>query len=59
MGLQEYDLEFKLVHTIKGHSLCWLAAEVVDEKKEDPSGWEQKIEMYNLERASPTIIANS
>ena len=28
-GLQEYDIEIKPVHTIKGHGLCKLAAEVV------------------------------
>lgn len=59
IGLQDYDLEFKPVHTIKGHSLCQLATKVVDAKEDDPSGWEQEIEMYNVERASPTSIYNS
>jgi len=36
-SLQEYDLEFKLVHTIKVHGLCWLAIEAVSATKDDPS----------------------
>lgn len=59
-GLQEYDLGFKPVHTIKGHSLCRLAAEVVNTKEEGVLlGWEQEIEMYNVEQDSPTIVMNS
>jgi len=56
-GLQEYDLEFKPIHIIKGHGLCQLAAEAVDAKEEeDLSRWEQEIEMYNVHRAFPTIF---
>jgi len=44
---------------IQGHGLCRLEEEAVDEKEEDPSGWEQKIKMYNIEQTSPTIIAKS
>lgn len=50
-GLQEYYLDIKLVHTIKGHGLCQLVAEEVNTKEEEEelTGWEQEIEMYNLE----------
>jgi len=60
-GLQEYDLDIKLVHTVKGHGLCRLAAEVVhaQEEEEDLVGWEQEIEMYDVERAPPTSCGNS
>lgn len=54
IDLQEYDLKFKSVH-IKFYGLCWLASEVVDTKEDDPFGWEQEIEMYNVERASPLL----
>jgi len=37
-GLQEYDLEFKLVHTVKGHGLCQLEVEAMNAIKDDPSG---------------------
>lgn len=41
-GLQEYDLEIKLVHTIKGHGLCRLAIEAINKKEEEEclSRWE-------------------
>jgi len=58
-GMQEYDLEFKPVHTIKGHGLCRLPIEAVDEKEDDSSSWNQEIEIYNVERASPTSTYNS
>jgi len=59
--LQEYDLEIKPVHTIKGHGLCRLVAEAINvkEEEEDLSGWEQEIEIHDVERASPTINTNS
>ena len=41
--LQEYDMEFKPVHTIKGHGLCRLAAEAMNVTKDDPSRWEKEI----------------
>ena len=49
-GLQEYDLEIKLVHTIKGYGICRLVAEVVHtlENKEEIVSWEQDIEMYDI-----------
>lgn len=43
--LQEYDIGIKPVHTIKGHGICRLAEELV--------GWEQEIDMYNVEWAPP------
>lgn len=41
-GLQEYDLEVKLVHTIKGHGLYKLEAEAIHALKneEELSSWE-------------------
>lgn len=46
--LQEYDLEFKLAHTIKGHGLCKLAAEARESPKHDILIWEQEIKVYNV-----------
>lgn len=43
--LHEYDLWFKLVHTIKGDGLCQVVAEARDAPKKDLSDWEQEIEM--------------
>jgi len=59
-GSQEYDLEIKPFHTIKGHGLFQLAVEVVNvkEEEEELSGWEKEIEMYNIERASPATNIN-
>lgn len=37
-GLQEYDMEINLVHTIKGHGLCRLVAKVMNTPEDDPSG---------------------
>lgn len=47
--LQEYYLEIKLVHMIKGHGLCRLAAEAIHASKseEELTGWEQEFEMYD------------
>lgn len=45
IGLQKYDLEFKLVHMIKGHSFYQLVVEVVDAKEDDLSRLGQEIEM--------------
>ena len=36
-SLQEYDLELKLVHTIKRHDLCRLIVEQVNMPKDDSS----------------------
>jgi len=47
--LEEYDLEFKPIHTIKGQGICRLAIEGRDTPKQDLSGWEQEIEMYNID----------
>jgi len=49
-GFQEYDLEIKLVHMIKGHGLCRLATEAMHAPKneEELTGWEQEIEMYDI-----------
>jgi len=58
-GLQEYDLEFKPVHIIKGHGLCRLTEEAMNEIEDDPTRWEEEIEMYNVERATPTFISDS
>lgn len=57
--MQEYELELKLFHTMKGHGLFWLSVEAMDVKENDQSGWEQEIKMYNVEWASPTTITNS
>jgi len=38
--LQEYDLEFKPIHTIKDHDLCKLAIKEGDVPKQDLLGWE-------------------
>lgn len=58
-SLQEYDLEFKPVFTVKGHGIFWLTKKAVNEIEDDPFGWDQDIEMYNVERATPTTISNS
>lgn len=60
-GLQEYDLDIKPVHTINGHGLCRLVAEAVhaQEEEEELTSWEQEIDLYNVERASPTSHNNS
>jgi len=49
--LQEYDLEIKPVHTIKGHGICRLVTKSINikEEEEDISEWEQEIDMYNVE----------
>jgi len=61
IGLQEYDIEIKSVHTIKDHSLFELAAKAVNAKEdeEELSRWEQEIEMYNVERTSLATNTNS
>jgi len=52
-SLQEYDLEFKPSHTVKGHGLCKLTAEAADHQNMESDrlileteGWEHEIEMY-------------
>lgn len=54
--LQEYDLNIKPAHSVKGHGLCKLTTEVVHahEEEQELIGWEQEIEMYDVERALPT-----
>jgi len=47
--LQEYDTEFKPIHTIKGHGLCKLVTEASDAREQDLLGWEKEIEMYNID----------
>lgn len=51
IGLQEYDLDIKPVHTIKGHGLYRLIAKAVhaQEEEEEITGWEQEIKMYDVE----------
>lgn len=39
-SLQEYDLEFKIVHTVKGHGFFQLAAEAINSPEEEYFGWE-------------------
>lgn len=48
---QEYYLDFKLVHTIKGPGLCNLAANARYALEQDLSRWEQEIKMYNIKHA--------
>lgn len=57
--LQEYDIEFKRVHTVKGHGLCRLAAEVMDSPEEYTSGWEEEIKIYNVQQVPPTNATTS
>jgi len=52
-SLQEYDLEFKPSHTVKGHKTCKLTAEASDHQNTKPDqptqeteGWEHEIKMY-------------
>lgn len=58
--LQEYDLDIKPVHIIKGHCPFQLVVEAVNMKEEEEylAIWEQDIEMYNIEWASPAIEIN-
>ena len=44
--LQEYDLEFKPAHTIKGQGLCQIAAEAASSHGIEEECWEQEIGMY-------------
>lgn len=55
--LQEYNLDIKLVHTIKALGLCKLEIEAINPQVEEKelTAWEQEIKMYNIERASPTL----
>jgi len=41
--LQEYDLDIKLVHTVKGRGLCRLVVEALhsQEEEEELVGWEK------------------
>lgn len=48
--LQEYNMEFKFFHTIKGHGLCQLVAEEGDATKKDILGWEKEIECITLNK---------
>lgn len=59
-GLQEYDLEINPVYTIKGYGYFQLVEEAVNTKEEEEYilGWEQDIEMYKVEQASPTTSTN-
>lgn len=50
--LQEYDLEFKPTHMVKGYGLCKLATEVVDQSDKELEGWDNDIEMYRKDYAS-------
>ena len=49
IGLQEYHLDIKLVHTVKDNSLCRLAAKAVHahEEEEELVGWEQEVELLS------------
>lgn len=55
-SLKEYDFDINPVHTVKGHGLYRLAAEVVHahEEKEELTNWEQEIVMYDVQREPPT-----
>ena len=44
--LQEYDLEFKLAHTVKGQGLCQMDVEVASAHEIEEECWEQEIDMY-------------
>jgi len=57
--LQEYDLEFMPIHTIKDHGLCQLTTKAIDSREEDSSGWEWEIKMYNVEKFPPTSTTTS
>lgn len=47
---KEYDVDIKPIHIIKGQGICRLAAEEVHaQQEEELAGWEQEIEMYNIE----------
>ncbi len=61
IGLQEFDLEIELDHTVKGHGLYRLIAEAThaQEEEEELANWEQAIKMYDVERAPPTSCINS
>lgn len=54
-------LTSKPVHTVKVHGLYRLAVEAihVQEEEEELTGWEQEINMYNVEQAPPTSHGNS
>lgn len=45
--LQEYDIDVKPVHTIKGHGISKLVEKAVhaQEEEEELAGWQQEIEM--------------
>jgi len=42
-SLQEYDIEFKAIHTIKDHGLWQLAVEAEISPEDDSPGWEKEI----------------
>jgi len=56
IGLQKYELDINLVHTIKDHGLYRLA---VQEEEEELTGWKQEMKMYDVEKAPPTACRNS
>lgn len=57
-GLQEYDLDIKPVHNIKGHGFCNLAVEAVNtqEEEEDLIGWSKKLKCTMLSEPLPLYI---
>lgn len=59
--LQECDIDIKLVHIVKGHSLCRIVLEVLhaQEEEEQLVGWEKEFDMYNVEWAPTTLYDNS
>jgi len=57
--LNEYDLEFKPVHTKEGHGLFRLAAKAMDSPAEDPSSWDKEIEMHNIDQVPPASTTTS
>jgi len=57
--LQEYGVQFKIVHTIKCHGICKLVIEVTNPQEEDTSSWEQEIEMYNIDSTIPSNMPSS
>lgn len=51
--LQEYDLEFKPSHIVKGQGLCRMAVEEVDSRGSEEENWEYEINMYQTDRTAP------
>lgn len=57
--LQDYDIDFTSIHTIKGHGLCRITIEVVNSPEDDSSRWEKNIEMHKIKHVDPTNTPTS